>query len=103
MLEHALLQMFWKIVWDDEGAFDDALSSSMGSFDPDQYSSGTKRILLTCIAMTMRIVLCLLHGIDLISYSLDVLGFVGWDLLDSLILPMNVFPVGHCGLIFSFV
>ena len=53
--------------------------------------------------MSMAVVLSLLHGIDLIGHSLDVLGFVGWDLLDALVLPMDVLPVGHGILVFSFV
>ena len=53
--------------------------------------------------MTMAVVLCFLHSIDLVCHGLDVLGFVWWDFLDALVLPMDVFPVGHCGLVFAFV
>ena len=31
MLEHALLQVFWKVIWNDEKAFDNALSSGVRS------------------------------------------------------------------------
>ena len=53
--------------------------------------------------MAMAVVLSLLHGIDLVSHSLDILGLVWWYLLDALILPMDVFPHGHCGLVFVFI
>ena len=33
MLEHALFQMFWQVVLDDERAFDDALSPSVSALD----------------------------------------------------------------------
>lgn len=57
----------------------------------------------TCVAMAMAIVLGLLHGIDLVRHSLDILCLVWRDLLNALVLPMDVLPLGHCNLIFGFV
>lgn len=38
MLKHALLQMLWQVIFDDEHAFDDALGPSMCSCTPCQQS-----------------------------------------------------------------
>ena len=49
----------------------------------------------TAVAMTMHVELGLLHVVDHICHSLDILFFVGWYPLNALILPTNVFPVRH--------
>ena len=53
--------------------------------------------------MAMAVVLCLLHSIDLIRHGLYIFSFVRGYLLDALVLPMDVLPVGHGGLVFAFV
>ena len=103
MLEHALLQVLWQVIWNNEDAFDNALGPSVGSCE-----SGQRRPLLqctstTCVAMAMAVVLCLLHGIDLVCHSLYVLGLIWWNFFNTLVLPMNIFPIGHGGLVFAFV
>ena len=60
-------------------------------------------ISLACIAMAVAIVLCLLHGIDLIRHSLDILCLVWRDLLNALVLPVDVFPIRHFILVFAFI
>lgn len=45
--------------------------------------------------MAMAVVLCLLHGIDLVRHSLDILRLVWRDLLNPLVLPVDVLPVGY--------
>ena len=57
----------------------------------------------TRVAMAMAVVLCFLHRIDHICHSLDIFRLVGWDLLDAIVLPVDVFPIGHGILAFAFV
>ena len=45
--------------------------------------------------MAMRVILRLLHRIDLVRYRLYILCLVWWDLLHSFCLPVYVCPVGH--------
>ena len=103
MLEHALLQMIWQVVFDDECAFDNALGPSVRSCKLGQRGSLLKWTTLACVAVAMAVVLCLLHGIDLVCYGLNVLGLVWGNLLNALVLPVNVLPVGHSRLVFAFV
>lgn len=103
MLEHALLQTFWQVVFDDEHAFDNALGSSVCSCKPGQHSPLFKWISLACVAMAMAVVLCLLYSIDLVCHGLDILCLVWRDLLNALVLPVDIFPISHYGLVFAFV
>lgn len=57
----------------------------------------------TCVTMAMAVILCFLHGIDLVRHGLNIFCLVWRDLLNALVLPMNVFPVGHGDLVFGFV
>ena len=103
MLEHTLLQMFWYVIFDDERAFNNALGPSMSAWDSRQSHPLVRDAYHTSITMTMAVVLCLLHGIDLVSHGLNILCFIWWDLLHALILPTDVFPIGHGDLVFAFV
>jgi len=51
----------------------------------------------------MLVVLSLLHVVDHVCNGLDVFCLVRRDLLNGLILPMDVFSVGHGVLVFGFV
>ena len=53
--------------------------------------------------MAMTVVLRLLHSIDLVCHGLNVLGLVWRNLFDTLVLPMDIFPISHGGLVFAFV
>lgn len=103
MLEHTLLQMFWQVIWDDESAFDNALGPRVGSCKPGQGRPMVWGSSLACVAMAMAVILCFLYSIDLVCHGLNVLSFVGRDLFNALVLPMNVFPAGHGGLVFAFI
>ena len=87
MFEEALLQMLREIVFDNEPAFDNALGTSMSA----------------CVAMSMHAVLRLLHAVDHICNGLYILSFIRRYLLHTFVLPVDVSPVGHCVLIFSFI
>ena len=56
-----------------------------------------------CIAVAMAVVLRLLHGIDLIRHGLDILCFIWRDLLNAFILPVDILPISHYGLVFAFI
>lgn len=103
MLEHTLLQMIWQVVWDDESAFDNALGPCVGSCKIGQGRPMVRWSSQACVAMAMAIILCFLHSIDLVCHGLNVLSFVGWDLFNALVLPMNVFPAGHGAVVFAFI
>lgn len=62
-----------------------------------------RRSSLACVAMAMAVILCFLHSIDLVCHGLNILSFVGRDFFNALVLPMNVFPAGHGGLVFAFI
>lgn len=95
--------MFWQVVFDDECTFDDALGPSVGSCKLGQRSPLVQWTSLACIAMAMTVVLCFLHGIDLIRHGLDIFCFIWRDLLHALVLPMDVLSIGHGGLVCGFV
>ena len=103
VLEHALFQVLWQVVWNDEDTFHNALGPSMCSCRSGQPRALIERTSPTCIAMTMTVVLRLLHCVDLVRHSLYIFRLIWWDLFDTLVLPMYIFPVGHCGLVFIFV
>lgn len=103
LVEHALLQMLWQVIFNDEGAFDNALRPSVCSCGLGQRKPLLNWTTLTCITVAMAVVLCLLHGIDLVCHGLNVLGLVWGNLLHALVLPVNVLPLGHGRLVFAFV
>lgn len=99
MLEHALLQMFWQVIWNNEDTFDNALGPSVRSCKSGEQRPFVWEPSPTCVAMTMAVVLRLLYSIDLVCHNLNILGLVWWNLFDALVLPVNIFPIGHGGLV----
>ena len=75
----------------------------MCSYMAGQPNPMMREIPLACVAMAVAVVLCLLHGVNLVRHSLNILCLIGRDFLDALVLPMDVFPVRHCIMIFAFV
>lgn len=54
----------------------------------------------TAIAVTMHVVLGFLYVVDHVCHSLYIFDLIRCYLLDPLVLPLNVLPVGHSLLIF---
>ena len=91
-LEEALLQVFRQVVRHHQLSLDQTLGTGVSPCR----SQPVLRLLAahsTSIAMAMVIPLHLLKGVDHVRHRLDVVGFVSWDLLDSLGIPANIIPL----------
>lgn len=102
--KHTLFEVLRQIIIDNQLPFDNPLRPSVGACKiVSSFRRYIFRRLPTSIAMTMIVVLGLLHGVNHVGYRLYVFLLVRWYFFHALILPMDVLPLAHRPLVFSLI